>query len=153
MFFILNNGLCDASIAVWYVKRLYDSVRPISAIRFLFNKDWNSYIPTPPFGSYVSGHSTFSSAAAEILKLFTKSDNYGDSVIIKAKTLQFDKEAPTKDVRLYWCTFTDAANEAGMSRLYGGIHFMDDNTEGKKMGRRIGTIAYKKGLSFIRGKP
>src|SRR5215207_4231364 len=86
MFFALGNALLDASIAVWDCKRFFDFARPISAIRFLYGRQpvrawagpgrgttlidgsqFRSYIPTPPFPEYVSGHSAFSAASAEIL--------------------------------------------------------------------------------------
>src|SRR5438067_2632734 len=98
MFFILGNALMDASISVWDCKRASDSIRPVSAIRFLFGskpirawagpgmgtklidgEEFKSYIATPPFASYISGHSTFSASAAEVLQRFTGSDNFGAS--------------------------------------------------------------------------
>jgi hypothetical protein len=98
LFFALTNALFDASIAAWDAKRAYDSVRPITAVRFLFRnqliqgvngqsvvgQDWRPYqpstFPTPPFAEYTSGHSTFSAAAAEVLKSFTGSDAFNHSV-------------------------------------------------------------------------
>lgn len=170
MFFLLNNALFDASISVWYIKRHYDYIRPISAIRFLYKdkevlawagpgkgsqlikgETWQSYIPTPPFPSYISGHSTFSAAAAEILRRFTESDNYGRSVVIEKGSSKIEKDVPSEDITLTWPTFTDAADEAGMSRRYGGIHFKDDDLEGRKIGRRIAKLAYEKGLFYIEG--
>src|SRR5437660_2350853 len=98
MFFILANALMDSAIAVWDCKRAADSIRPVSAIRFLFGskpirawagpgmgtklidgEEFKSYIATPPFASYISGHSTFSASAAEVLQRFTGSDNLGTS--------------------------------------------------------------------------
>src|SRR5262249_58778254 len=95
MFFILNNALMDAGIAAWDVKRYTDSIRPVTVIRALLGnrqvrawggpglgvrtidcKDFRTYLPTPPFASFVSGHSTFSSAGAEVLKRVTRSDSF-----------------------------------------------------------------------------
>ncbi len=99
MYFALTNGLLDAGIAVWECKRFFDYVRPITAVRELFKgrrvlawggpfrgtrpiagEEWHPYqtesFVTPPFAEYVSGHSSFSTASAEILKLFTGSDNF-----------------------------------------------------------------------------
>ena len=89
LFFALTAALLDASIACWDAKRAYDSVRPITAIRFLFagrevlawggpglgprrikGEEWRPYLTTPPFGEYPSGHSTFSAAAAAVLARF-----------------------------------------------------------------------------------
>ena len=91
MFFVLGNAMLDAGVEVWDIKRHYESIRPITAIRLL-NKNktiqawggpqqgtqsiagetWQSYIPTPPFPEYVSGHSTFSAAGAHVLQLCTE---------------------------------------------------------------------------------
>ena len=95
MFFILGNALMDSSITVWDCKRAADSIRPVSATRFLFGgkpirawagpgmgtqlidgEEFKSYIATPPFASYISGHSTFSASAAQVLQRFTGSDNF-----------------------------------------------------------------------------
>ena len=171
LFFALNNALLDASIAAWDAKRFYDSVRPVSAIRFLFEdkiveawggpcfgtqsilgQNFQSYIPTPPFPEFVSGHSTFSAASAEVLKLFTGSDKYGDEVVITAGSSFVEPGcAPTKDVTLRWNTFTKAAEEAGLSRLYGGIHFEEGNLEGQKIGRKVGCQAFNRAQYFITG--
>ncbi len=92
MFFVLSNALLDASIAVWDCKREFDSIRPVSAVRFVFagqpilawagpyqgtrllpGERFSSYIATPSFAEYVSGHSAFSAAAATVLRLVTHS--------------------------------------------------------------------------------
>jgi hypothetical protein len=109
MFFALSNALLDASVCPWDAKRFYDSERPGTAIHFLFagqmivawggpfqgtrsirGEDWQPYqlstVRTPPFPEYFSGHSVFSAAGAEILKSFTGSDTFGDSVTIKARS-------------------------------------------------------------------
>jgi membrane-associated phospholipid phosphatase len=96
LFFALGGALHDAAVAAWDAKRAFDSVRPVSAIRLLFagekvcawgglgqgttlikGEQWQPYIPTPPFAEYVSGHSTFSAAAAEVLARSTGSDRFG----------------------------------------------------------------------------
>ncbi|MCI0391771.1 MAG: phosphatase PAP2 family protein [Acidobacteria bacterium] len=175
MYFALTNGLLDASIAAWECKRVYDYVRPITAIRFLyqgqrisawggpfqgrqfiFGEDWKPYqmstFITPPFAEYVSGHSTFSSTSAEILKLYTGSDDFGASVILPAGSSRIEPGlTPADPITLSWATFTVAAEEAGISRLYGGIHFMDGNIEGRKMGRKIGALVWEKAQSYFNG--
>jgi membrane-associated phospholipid phosphatase len=89
-------------------------VRPVTAIRSLIDPDWSPLIATPPFPSYVSGHSTTSGAATRVLGRF------------------FPREA-RELARL--------ADEAAISRLYGGIHFSSDNQRGLQLGRRIGAVA------------
>ncbi|MBA2368958.1 MAG: phosphoesterase [Candidatus Protochlamydia sp.] len=169
LFFALNNALLDSSIAAWDDKRAFEAVRPITAIRFLFNneqvKAWGgpcrgtqeilgqnfqSYIPTPPFPELVSGHSTFSAAGAEVLKLFTGSDCFKNSAIVLAGSGELGC-APTKNVKLKWKTFSEAADEAGMSRRYGGIHFKTGDMEGRRLGRKIGALAFERALYFING--
>src|SRR5438067_4400685 len=147
MFFILGNALMDASIAVWDCKRSADSIRPVSAIRFLFagkpirawagpgmgtqlidGEEFKSYIATPPFASYISGHSTFSASAAQVLQRFTGSDNFGASfTALPGSSTVEPGVTPAQSMTLSWATFTEAADQAGVSRRYGGIHFKADD--------------------------
>ncbi|MDB9372049.1 vanadium-dependent haloperoxidase [Nodularia sphaerocarpa] len=172
LFFSLNNSMLDASIATWGAKEFYDSVRPVAAINELFRdqeivawggpnlgtqtilgQDWRPYqaetVVTPPFAEHTSGHSAFSAAGAEIFKLFTGSDFFGGSAIIPAGTFAFEDNLPGEDITLLWETFTDAADEAGISRLYGGIHFRDGDINGRILGRQVATKAWNQAQSFI----
>jgi hypothetical protein len=175
LFFALTNAVFDASICCWDNKRFFESVRPITAIRYLFRgqrvhawggpyqgtrvihgKDWFPYqaptFPTPPFPEYSSGHSTFSAAGAEILKLFTESDDFGASVTFPAGSSKFESGAvPATDVTLQWATFSEAANQAGLSRRYGGIHFEQGDLDGRSAGRRVARQAWAKAQTYIRG--
>jgi membrane-associated phospholipid phosphatase len=137
MYALLNMALADAAIVAWDAKYVYDYWRPITAIQN-GNTDgnagtpgdpaWQPLINTPPFPSYTSGHSTFSSAAAAVLSAF-----YGtDTISFTAKS-----EAVGVADRTFR-SFTAAANEAGMSRIYGGIHFGFDNKAGLTSGRALG---------------
>lgn len=176
LFFTLSNANLDASIFVWDCKTHYDYVRPITAIRHLFygkkitawagpyqgtkvidGSDWLPYqvltFVTPPFAEYVSGHSTFSAASAEILKRFTGSDALGASYIVKAgSSLVEPGAAPSQDVTLSWATFTDAANQAALSRRYGGIHFEDGDLAGRSTGRTIAAQVWQKAQKYINGR-
>jgi len=175
MFFALSNGLMDASIACWEAKRFFDYVRPITAIRFLFKgqtilawagpfqgtkpikgEDWQPYqaldFVTPPFPEYVSGHSTFSSASAEILKLYTGSDFFGATARIAAGSSFVEPGAvPSEDVFLSWDTFSDAAAEAGLSRRFGGIHFEEGDLRARQLGRQIGALVWAKAQTYFDG--
>lgn len=175
MFFILGNAVSDAGIAAWDAKKFYDSERPITAIRTLFKGqpvqawggpgkgtqtidggDWVPYqaknVVTPNFPEYVSGHSTFSAAAAQVLKQFTGSDAFGNSFTVKAGNSRFEPGTnPSTDVTLSWATFSDAADEAGLSRRYGGIHFEQGDLEGRKLGRKVGTTVWDRAQFFITG--
>jgi PAP2 superfamily len=172
LFFALASGLLDAGIACWDAKRTYDSVRPITAIRFLFagqevtawagpgqgtrrirGEDWQPYIATPPFPEYVSGHATFSSAAAGVLARFTGSDRFGASVTIPAGSSKVEPgRTPTTDVTLSWPTFTDAAVQAGRSRRYGGIHFREGDLTGQAMGREVAARAWEAADALFTGR-
>ncbi|HYF32570.1 MAG TPA: hypothetical protein VD993_15705 [Chitinophagaceae bacterium] len=154
LFFALSNALLDASIACWDSKRKYDSARPISVIRSLLRRnDWNSYIPTPPFPEHVSGHSSFSKAAAVILKNFTGSDEFGAVGVLEKGTSVMEPGKPDEDIELpAWKTFTDAAEQAAMSRLYGGIHFRRGNQDGLKLGEQVGNQVWEKALFYFNDK-
>lgn len=175
MFFALGNALMDAGIATWEAKRHFDYCRPITAIRYLFNettirawggpgqgaKDipgntWRPYqvstFPTPPFPEYTSGHSAFSAAGAEILKRFTGSDNLGFSFTTRQGTLKAEPGfAPSRDIVIQVPTFSDAADQAGISRRYGGIHFKDADLASRAMGRRVGTVVWQKAEALWTG--
>lgn len=193
LFFALNGALMDASISAWDAKRVYDYVRPASAIRNKFNgqeiqswggpdqgtqtimgEDWLPYqdvtFVTPPFSEFVSGHSTFSAAAAAVLTRAQGSNTFYDG-----ETILFNDDynedglpdligqhvigiggnlfegSPESVIILEWNTFQDAADEAGISRLYGGIHIQDGDLRGREMGENIGTLAYDTAEAYWNG--
>ena len=175
MFFALTAAIHDAGIAAWAAKSKFDSVRPVTAIPFLFHGqtimswggpfmgtvkmdggDWIPYqpsaFPTPPFPEYISGHSTFSAAGAEILRRWTGSDDFGASVSFEAGTSIIEPGlTPASNITLYWPTFTDAADQAGISRRYGGIHFEAGDLVGRATGRLVAEKAWSKALRYFRG--
>ncbi len=110
--------------------------------------DWVPYqrpsFVTPSFAGYVSGHSTFSRASAEVLAGFTGSEYFPGGLgewTIAAGSLEFEA-GPVTDITLQWATFADAADQAGISRLYGGIHVRADDLAGRLMGFTIGRQAW-----------
>ncbi|MEM7213850.1 MAG: vanadium-dependent haloperoxidase, partial [Pseudomonadota bacterium] len=107
--------------------------------------------PSPPFAEYTSGHSAFSAAGAEVLLLFTGSDEFGGSVVFEPGSIQFEVGVPENEVTLAWDTFSEAADEAGLSRLYGGIHFTEGDVNGRDLGRDVGESAYDLAQLFING--
>ena len=165
----------DASICCWDAKRAFDSVRPVTAINYLFRgqpvrawqgpgqgaglingEDWRSYqaetVVSPPFPEYTSGHSTFSAAGAEILKRFTGSDAFGHSFTQRAGTSTIEPgTVPATDVTLAWPTFSAAAAQAGLSRRYGGIHFAEGDLTGRVLGRVVAAQVWDRAQHFIRG--
>jgi PAP2 superfamily len=148
-FALLNIAMADAAICAWDAKYTFNFWRPVTAIR---NADtdgnpatepdptWLSFIPTPPFPDYVSGHSTFSGAAATVLPLF-----YG------TEDLPFttDSDSLPPNVLRSFATCLDAAEEAADSRLYGGIHFRSANEDGLQAGISIGEWT---GTRYLRPK-
>jgi membrane-associated phospholipid phosphatase len=106
---------------------------------------------TPAFQSYISGHSTFSSASAKVLQLFTGSDTFGYSTVIRANFGRVEPGIPAVPTPKSFATFSEAAQEAGLSRLYGGIHFFDDNDVGQMLGALIGQQAWDKAQTYFNG--
>jgi hypothetical protein len=175
MFFALTNAMLDAGIAAWDTKRAYDSVRPVTAISLLFRgkrirawggpdkgtiemdgSQWIPYqpatFPTPPFPDYVSGHSTYSAAAARVLALWTRSDRFGDSALLPPGSSKIEPGVtPVRTIVLKWETFSDAANEAGMSRRYGGIHFARADLAGRQLGRLVADKVWSRAQDFFNG--
>lgn len=229
-YFALNGALHDAAITAWGVKRAYDSIRPISLVRYMATKGQSSdalgvaydpeglplvpglielitsastaagerhealaghegeiavrawrgqpsnpmtdvggvgwilgakWVPfqrstfvTPAFASYVSGHSTFSRSAAIALTTLTGSELFpgglGEFRATAHEYLQFE-DGPSTDVTLRWASYFDAADQAGLSRIYGGIHFRADDRTGRRLGDRVGRDAVAKALRYILG--
>jgi len=106
---------------------------------------------TPAFPGYVSGHSTFSSASAEVLRSFTGSDYFGFSTVIPANFGRVEPGIPEVPTTMSFATFSEASQQAGLSRLYGGIHFSDDNTIGQALGERVGRQAWRKARGYFDG--
>jgi hypothetical protein len=100
---------------------------------------------TPAFPGFVSGHSTFSRAAAELLTELTGSPYFpgglGEFVAERDAYLRFER-GPSTEVRLQWATYFDAADQAGRSRLWGGIHVEPDDLVGRTLGSQVGLDAW-----------
>ncbi len=99
---------------------------------------WLPYQPlnvvTPAFPEYVSGHSTFSAAGRAVINKFFGTDNFNAKVTIQAGSSKFEKGVPAKAVVLSWKTLDAMADQAGMSRRYGGIHFESGDQQGRALG-------------------
>ncbi len=135
LFAHLNMSLSDAGVLCWVIKFTMEFWRPISAIR-IEDPDWTPLLTTPPFPAYTSGHSTFSGAGAAVLVQSFRSDK------IRFRTASDDLPGVTRQFETIW----SAAEEAGMSRIYGGIHWQFDNTEGLKVGKTLGEYVYQNTL-------
>lgn len=130
LFALLNLATADAAVCAWDMKLVYDYYRPVTPIR---DEDptWTSLIPTPQFQAYTSGHSTFSAAAAAVLASL-----YGDATSFDLTVT--DPALGLFNVTRSYVSFSGAAEEAGISRIYGGIHWQFDNTAGLASGNLIG---------------
>jgi hypothetical protein len=161
LFFALGNALLDASIFSWTSKYQYDSMRPTTAIRERYRgklvtswlgpgkgygkvpgEKWLPYqalnVVTPGFPEYVSGHSTFSAAGRAVINKFFGTDTFNAKVTIPAGSSKIEPGTPAKPVVLSWKTLDAMADEAGMSRRYGGIHFETGDQHGRTLGALAG---------------
>ncbi len=143
MFTALNFAMADAAISAWDAKWKFHVWRPITAIREAdtdgndateADASWEPLLATPPFPAYVSGHSTFSGAGAAVLNKFFKGRN------IPFSTTSDAMPGVTRSFK----SFDEAANEAGRSRIYGGIHFEMDNSAGLAAGKQVADMAFQR---------
>ena len=109
---------------------------------------------TPPFAGYVSGHSTYSRAAAEVMTLLTGDEFFpgglGEFLAPKNEFLVFE-EGPSMDITLQWATYKDASDQTSLSRIWGGIHPPADDIPGRIMGEKIGKQAFNFASLFFEG--
>jgi len=228
LYFALNGAVHDAAIAAWGLKRKYQSVRPISMIRYLAERGQSSdpdgpsydlnglplvpgltevitkessapgqrhaalaehmgeitirtwrgppkdssrdggvgwilgarWVPyqkatfvTPAFPGFVSGHSTFSRAAAEVLAAYTGSRFFPGGLFTARQVVGSlgTERGPSAPVTLQWATYYDAADQAGISRIYGGIHIVADDFAGRRIGSRVGEQAWALAKRYFAG--
>ncbi|HEY6012767.1 MAG TPA: vanadium-dependent haloperoxidase [Candidatus Limnocylindrales bacterium] len=135
-----------------------DPKTQIGGVKWILAANWVPYqLPTfvtPAFQGYISGHSTFSRAGAEVLTAFTGSEFFPGGIsgyTIKAGSLKFEA-GPTTDIRLEWATYYDAADQAGQSRLYGGIHVQIDDFTGRRIGAECGMEAWARAQQLYGGQ-
>lgn len=176
LFFGTAQALLDASIAAWDAKRAYDSVRPISAIRHylrgqtirswggpgkgtvtMLADQWMPYQrptnPTPPFPEFISGHSTFSQAAASVLGGIRASDGITFTLTLKAGAIAWElPPQPLADMAFTFTSLPLAAESAGFSRRLGGIHFERGDLNGRATGRQVGDLVLAKCRALFEGR-
>jgi hypothetical protein len=175
LFFALNGALLDASISAWDAKRTWNSIRPISAVRWLRKgqtiqawggpykglayikgEDWLPYQPaedlTPASAEYASGQAAFSAAAAEVLTAFTGRGNFELKAPIPAGSSKVEPGAvPAKAITLSWTNFRYAAGQAGLSREYAGVSFERGDKDARAAGASVGKNAWAKALTYFNG--
>ena len=140
MMALLNIGMADSLIAAWDTKYEYNFVRPVTAIRNADNDGypdtaadpaWLPLLTTPGHPSYMAAHSAVSATAATVLAEF-----YGNDAVAFTSSAEVAAGGPviTRSFNGFW----QAAEEAGASRIYGGIHWSFDNEAGLEAGRGVG---------------
>lgn len=151
LFALLNIALADAAITSWDAKYEYTLWRPVSGIQdaddgnaeTVQEATWTPLLVTPPFPAYTSGHSTFSAAGAAVLRKFFGTDNVSFTI---------PSENPAAADRSF-TSFSQAAEESGQSRIYGGIHWQFDNTEGLSSGTKVGNYVFANYLKEVTQAP
>jgi len=135
-----------------------DPETDIAGVDWILAENWWPYqrpsFVTPPFAGYVSGHSTFSRAAAEVMTFIT-GDAYfpgglGEFVAKKNEFLVFE-EGPSVDIVLQWATYRDASDQTSLSRIWGGIHPPADDIPGRIIGEKIGIDAFELAEKYFNG--
>lgn len=136
---MVSVALMDGFICCWDEKFRSNRIRPETAIRAYIDANYSPLLQTPPFPEYLSGHSTISAASAVILSHY-----FGDAFVYTDNS-----EEPYGLPARKFKSFQQAATEAGISRFYGGIHFMDAIDNGRKQGLEVGEWV----LSKVEDKP
>lgn len=126
-----------------------------SGVKWVHAEDWMPYqkktFVTPAFPGYISGHSTFSRAAAEVMTEFTGSKWFPNGLGIYTISQLINEAGPTQPVTLQWASYYDAADEVGLSRIWGGIHPPVDDFAGRRVGAEVGKAAWGLARKFFDG--
>ncbi len=154
-----NEHLGKIKFKSWRGPDQIANVREDAAgVGWILAENWWPYqrptFVTPPFAGYVSGHSTYSRAAAEVLTALTGSAFFpgGKSGFeIKANDFLVFERGPSVDLTLEWATYRDAADQSALSRIWGGIHPPIDDIPGRLMGRRVGEDAFRLAEEYFDG--
>lgn len=152
----LADHVGEVAIFAW-LGEPSDTENEVAGVGWIRAVEWVPYqrstFVTPSFAGYVSGHSTFSRAGAEVLTAMTGSEYFPGGLAewtIPAGDLEFEL-GPDFDVTLQWATYRDAADEAGISRLYGGIHVRADDLPGREIGAEVGRNSWTHAQTFFGG--
>ncbi|MEM8709486.1 MAG: vanadium-dependent haloperoxidase [Planctomycetota bacterium] len=130
----------------------------VAGVGWILAEEWWPYqrptFVTPPFAGYVSGHSTYSRAAAVVMDRITGSpyfpDGLGEYVCPQNQFLVFE-DGPSVEVRLQWASYYDASDQCSLSRIWGGIHPPADDLPGRQMGQEIGEEAVAQAFTYFAG--
>ena len=152
----LAGHVGEVAVRAWQGEPV-DLEADVGGVGWILGVAWVPYqrstFVTPSFAGYVSGHSTFSRAAAEVLTAITGDEFFPGGLAVwpvEAGGLEFEV-GPDDTVVLQWATYRDAADEAGLSRLYGGIHVRADDLAGRRIGAEVGVAAWDHARAFFGG--
>lgn len=137
---------------------IHDQEKDVAGVGWILAENWWPYqqptFVTPPFAGYVSGHSTYSHAAAALLENFTGDPFFPGGIARfvagKNEYLEFEK-GPSMDIELQWATYRDAAAQSSISRIWGGIHPPIDDIPGRVIGLEVGKRAFIKAEEYFSG--
>lgn len=134
-----------------------DVTTDIAGVDWILAENWWPYqrpsFVSPPFAGYISGHSTYSRAAAEVLTALTGSEYFPGGMSgfeITANEFLVFERGPSVDLTLQWATYQDASDQCSLSRIWGGIHPPVDDIPGRLIGEQIGKSAYNKAVSYFK---
>ncbi len=138
-----HAGLTPGKIAVFsWPGQPDDPANDVSGVIWMHAENWIPYqkknFVTPAFPGYISGHSTFSRAAAEVLAAITGSPYFPGGLGTYTDSRLTSERGPTQPVTLQWASYYDAADQAGLSRIWGGIHPPVDDLTGRRVGSEVG---------------
>lgn len=129
-----------------------------AGVGWILAENWVPYqrptFVTPPFAGFISGHSTYSSAGAEVLTLLTGDEYFpGGLFEFTARKNEFlvFEEGPSINIKLQWARYKDASDQSSLSRIWGGIHQPADDMPGRLIGKKIGTNAFQKAVQYFDG--
>ncbi|HCW06612.1 MAG TPA: hypothetical protein DGG95_04510, partial [Cytophagales bacterium] len=152
-----NENVGKIKLFTWRgPKFIIDPKQDDAGVGWILAENWYPYqkptFVTPPFAGYFSGHSTYSSAGAEVLTLITGDEYFpngmGQFFAPKNAFLSFEK-GPSVDVTLQWARYKDAADQSALSRIWGGIHPPSDDMPGRFIGEKIGNDAFRLALTYF----
>ena len=154
---IENSG--KIRIKAWRGPRyIGDLTTETAGVDWILAEHWVPYqrpsFVTPPFAGYVSGHSTYSRAAAEVLTAFTGSEYFPGGMSefeISANDFLVFESGPSVDMTLQWATYRDAADQCSLSRIWGGIHPPADDMPGRGIGEQLGQDAFALARTYFDG--
>ena len=152
-----NQNVGKIKLYAWQGPDYITTASPAAGVDWILAEEWWPYqrptFVTPPFAGYVSGHSTFSRAAAEVMTALTGDAFFpggmGEFEAPQNNFLVFE-EGPSQDITLQWATYRDASDQCSLSRIWGGIHPPADDIPGRLIGMKIGVDAFNYSKGYFK---